>query len=387
MSPEHMRQLTDIYFTEIQPVYKFLELALESGDIPDSMTSVLLGIAALACLFSNQHTDLESEIIQNARSSLEYTTTLESPTVDHIVAWLLRVIFLRFNSSPNAAWIASCTLMHMIETVNLHLDPQLGDLDETTDSLYSPRLKRQIYCTAHIFHTWISYEYGKPRVIPHEASHAAPLEGWTTVDRVVWRLSDALDPTQHVDSTELENMLLQVAELQPSHPAVQLKRCNIALCIYRRLRVAGRSISKEVIDQILHIVDDGLTHATAMAKKKLPWWHILNVPFQAVCVLLAIDTKESLRRVEESFRTLNLIACEYGTRAIDKTWNSACSLLAIQSRRKREDLDVLSRVENVFATAGYTATDSSLTGRVGEGFASEMLWDLEQILSTNICGL
>lgn len=396
LSPEHMGQLTDIYFTEIQPVYPFLGreiidqaiAALALGEVPNSsMNSVLLGIAALACLFSHQDADLKKEILQNARASLEYATTLESPTVNHVVAWLLRVLFLRFNSSPNATWIASCTLMHMIETVNLHMDPQPGD-SEPTDSVYSPRLKRQIYCTAQIFNTWISYEYGKPRVIPREASHAAPSEGWTTVDQVIWHLSDALDPSHHVDSAELESMLFQIVELRPRHPAVQLKRCNIALCIYRRLRVAGRTISKEAIDQILQIVDDGLSHATVMAKKKLPWWHILNVPFQIICVLLAIDTKESLQRVGKSFQTLQLIASEYGTHAIDRTWESACALLAIQSQRKREDLDILIRIENEYAAAPSAAMDSNLTHGLGEDFiASGMLWDLDQILSTNVCGL
>ncbi|CAG8350423.1 unnamed protein product [Penicillium salamii] len=397
LSSTHMRHLTDIYFQEIQPVYKFLDrdmldtaiAALQRDEVSDcSMDSVLLGVAALACLFSEQETTLEDEIIQNARASLEYSTTLESPTVNHVVAWLLRVIFLRFNGSPNAAWIASCTLMHMVETVNLHLDSHSGNSSAPTDGWYSPRLKRQIYCTAQIFNTWISYEYGKPRVIPRDASHIAALEGWTAVDQVIWRLSDALDPNLHVEPTELEDMLSQVVEIQPTHSAVQLKRCNIALCIYRRLRVTGRTISKEAIDQILRTVDDGIFHATEMTKRKLPWWHILNVPFQVICVLLAIDTKESLQRVGKSFQTLQFIAHEYGTEAIDKTWESACTLLAIQSRRKKEDLDILTRIEDDLTTGEPAGMEFNPSQGFDEDFLNPgMLWDLDQILSTNICGL
>ncbi|CAG8128740.1 unnamed protein product [Penicillium olsonii] len=397
LSCEHMRQLTDTYFSEIQPVYKFLDrdmvdsaiTDLESDEVSDrSRDSVLLGVAALACLFSEQEASLEEEIIQNARARLEYSTTLESPTVNDVVAWLLRVIFLRFTSSPNAAWIASCTLMHMIETVNLHSDPHSGLLNASSDGWYTPRLKRQIYCTARIFHTWISYEYGKPRVMPLDTSHDTPLEGWTVVDQVIWRLSDALDPNLHVESVELEDMLRQVVEIQPLHPAVQLKRCNIALCIYRRLRVTGRTISKEAIDQILRIVDDGIHHATEMAKRKLPWWHILNVPFQTICVLLAIDTKESLQRVGNSFQTLRLIAREYGTEAIDRTWDSACTLLALQSQRKREDLEMLTRIEGDLIAGEPPGVDLNLSQEFHEDLLNPgVLWDLDQILSTNICGL
>ncbi|KAE8407565.1 hypothetical protein BDV37DRAFT_290302 [Aspergillus pseudonomiae] len=323
--------------SQVHPVYNFLDRAMVerailsmSPDQPlfDPAHHVLLGIAAVACLFSDQPVDLEPRIVQYARGALEHSTTLQLPTVDHIVGWLLRVIYLRLTGSPNATWIASCTLMHMIETARLHLEPSNVCVPSSGDSSYSPQLKKRIYYIAQLFNTWISYDYGRCRIIPRGASCSLPAEDWTADDIAIWRLTDSLDPDRNLDSTDLENLLLQASELTLSHPALELKRCNIALCIYRRLRVSGRVVSNTGIDK-----------ATEMARRHSPWWHIVNVPFQTICVLLAIDTRASLERVGKSLSSLRLIAGIYGTSAINETFVAARSLIRIHMKRKKEDYE------------------------------------------------
>lgn len=91
-------------------------------------------------------------------------------TVDHVVGWLLRVIYLQLTGSPNATWIASCTLMHMIETANPRIEPSGNDPILDADSSYSPQTRKRIYYIAQLFNTWISYDYGRSRVIPRGAS-------------------------------------------------------------------------------------------------------------------------------------------------------------------------------------------------------------------------
>ncbi|KAJ5734642.1 hypothetical protein N7533_013045 [Penicillium manginii] len=403
-----MHRLADIYFTEIQPVYTFLDPKMVhraisgSPDQPPQHPSncVLLGIAALACLFSTEEaSDLQSEIIHNARASLEYSTTLAAPTVDHVVGWLLRVLYLRFTSSPNATWLASCTLIHMIETVKLHYEPSQNNKSNATTASqdpdpYSPQLKRQMYYTAQIFNTWISYDYGQARIAPRGASCTFPSEGWTEESRTFWKLSDTLDPNLPLNAAELETMLEQAVQLNPSHPAMKLKRCNIALCIYRRLRVTGCTVSPSAVDKILQLGDDGIQIATIMAKARSPWWHVLNVPFQFLCVLLAIDTRASLGRVGQAFQTLKLLADEYGAEAIQETWASACTLLRLQIRRKRDDFELLNCVENDILAwnsggAHSTSLDLSLPEQQhllpdGGDYGPGEFWELDEIFSSNL---
>lgn len=406
LTTQHMHRLADIYFAEIQPVYTFLDpdavhtaVSASTNHPPEHPSNcVLLGIAALACLFSKgESSGLQSEIIYNARASLEYSTTLAVPTIDHVVGWLLRVLYLRFTSSPNPTWLASCTLMHVIETVKLHVEPAPNTNPNSAHGLqetYSPQLRRQIYYTAQIFNTWISYDYGKARIIPRDASCTFPSEAWTTENRIFWKLSDSLDPNLQLNATELESMLEQTVQLKPSHPAMKLKRCNIALCIYRRLRVAGYTVSTKAVDKILQLGDDGIQVATTMAEAQSPWWHILNVPFQLLCVLLATDTRASLSRVEKVFQTLKLLADRYGPDAIRETWASACTLLRLQIRRKRDDFELLNRVENdILACNSSEVPSASLDQSLPD--SSQLLsdaghhglgepWELDEIFSTNL---
>ncbi|KAB8259845.1 hypothetical protein BDV32DRAFT_138578 [Aspergillus pseudonomiae] len=331
LSISRMQQLAAVYFVEVHP----RAILSMSPDQPlfDPAHHVLLGIAA-------------PRIVQYARGALEHSTTLQLPTVDHIVGWLLRVIYLRLTGSPNATWIASCTLMHMIETARLHLEPSNVCVPSSGDSSYSPQLKKRIYYIAQLFNTWISYDYGR-------------CQDWTADDIAIWRLTDSLDPDRNLDSTDLENLLLQASELTLSHPALELKR----------LRVSGRVVSNTGIDK-----------ATEMARRHSPWWHIVNVPFQTICVLLAIDTRASLERVGKSLSSLRLIAGIYGTSAINETF------------RKKEDYELLNRVEEDIMA--WDGDPSALQPSLPTSFVSqpvEMLndgmgesWGLDCLLSSSL---
>ena len=91
-----------------------------ANELPyDPVDSLLLGVAALGCLFGHWPVAIETQLVHSARIALEYCQ-LPAPQIGNIVGWLLRVIDLRLTSSPHATWMASCTLMHLIETTKLH---------------------------------------------------------------------------------------------------------------------------------------------------------------------------------------------------------------------------------------------------------------------------
>ncbi|PLB52495.1 hypothetical protein P170DRAFT_321767, partial [Aspergillus steynii IBT 23096] len=344
----NMQELAAVYFAEVHTAYNFMDrdmvdAAIES--IPDQqlfdpLQCVCLGIAALACLFSPQPNDIETQIVHSARATLEYSTTLEIPSVDHVTGWLLRVLYLRLTSSPHAAWMASCTLMHMVETTNLHLEPS-GGAPTATSTSHSADFRRRLYCVSQIFHMWISYDYGRSRVNLRGASCSLPTEGWTADHVTVWQLSDALDVDKYLDATELEGLLRKAVALNLSHPLLQLKRCSIGMCIYRRLRVSGRTVTSDAITQVLQLATEGVDTAMDLASKRSPWWHIAHVPFQVICVLLAIDTRPALEGVKKSFRALQVISGCYGTNVLKEAVASASCIIRVQLQRKREEYDLL----------------------------------------------
>ncbi|PWY84489.1 hypothetical protein BO94DRAFT_427550, partial [Aspergillus sclerotioniger CBS 115572] len=346
LTDENLRAMVDTYFQNIHPVYNFLDPEMVNRAV-DYVTSekpspghpvecLLLNICALAALIVCGD-DERQAFDSSSRISLEYSTTLESPTLDHVVAWLLRVIYLRMTGLPHATWLASCTLMHFIETTKLHIEPSDQTQTSPCGDDYDPELRRRIYGVARLFHMWISYDYGRPPIELRGATCSLPQNSWTSDEIAVWQISNILNPDRQLDPATLEQLLRQTVELRLPHTVQRLKRCNIGLCIYRRIRVAGCSISDGTENKVLDLVDDGCDLAEELVYgESLPWWHILNFPFQALCVLLALDSKESLVRVKRTLLTLLLLVQTYENDAVKETFANACSLFRIHSQRKKD---------------------------------------------------
>lgn len=83
------------------------------------------------------------------------------PSKNLAIAWLLRFIYMRMAALPQAAWIASCTLMRLIEIADLYLsiapDNRVGDPNRVN-------VQRLIVCNAQYLNVWISYNFGLSEV-------------------------------------------------------------------------------------------------------------------------------------------------------------------------------------------------------------------------------
>ncbi|RDW76522.1 fungal specific transcription factor domain-containing protein [Aspergillus mulundensis] len=366
LSLEQMSHFAAVSFTEIAPVYDFLDRPsvenaikqrwAECKAVPyDPVDSLILGVAALGCLLDRDGTspfdtarDLERRLVYSARVALEYSSQLPHPSISHVIAWLLRVIYLRLTSSPHATWMASCTLMHMIETTKLHFDAETssplarppGRVDCT------PEQRRKIYHTAQLFNTWISLDCGKSQVELHGASTKIPTVGeggWTGAQVGLYQLSIFLAPQYPREFTELETALVQLSHLDPSHPMLKLLQCNIALCIFRRATALGRTLSDSSLQTIVSLMRGSLAAATELAARSLPWWHVLNIPFQIVCVVLAMEQRDAAEVVilGEALETVRLVATRYRTHMAEEAYAVAVGLVRRRRERQLEFVRVL----------------------------------------------
>ncbi|KAJ5608401.1 hypothetical protein N7537_005020 [Penicillium hordei] len=81
----------------------------------DRYDSVFIGVAALGSLFSRKDVTItELHLVQSARSKLEADIQAR-PSFDIVTGWILRVIYRRMTALPYPTWLASCTLVHLIE--------------------------------------------------------------------------------------------------------------------------------------------------------------------------------------------------------------------------------------------------------------------------------
>jgi hypothetical protein len=157
-SLEHMASLAQVYFDKVDPCYGFLdraqfferlELRYSAPATPDIYDSVLAGVAALGCVFSSRNPTLtEIHLAHLARSLLDSYNLFGPPPIETLLAWTLRVVYLRITGTPHETWIASSTLMHLIEASGLYPE-SLSVLLPSSRAYCDSDLQRRIVGVAH----------------------------------------------------------------------------------------------------------------------------------------------------------------------------------------------------------------------------------------------
>lgn len=404
ISQEEMRRLAGIYFEKVDPCYAFLDrnnvlahiqqrwaVVTESPEQP--YDSVLCGVAALAYLFSRREVmATELRLVETARALLEKSfLCADTPSTHTISGWVLRTAYLRMTTSPHAAWMASCTLMHLIEAAGIHLDSpdpeatgHLLSTQRTTghdgvglpgEATTNRDLRQRLFGMARHLNTWISFDLGRSRVILHGAASApaSAAPSTSTAQRAdlfhLLPLSESLDPTGPTpqDLPELESALASVLDLMFTEPSLILVQCNLMLCIYRRVRALNPQapLSGRLLDRILGLAGHGLRAARGMVASTCPWHQVANVPFQVVCTLLAIDNRAALALLADAMMTLREVLAAYDTSVMREAYSTAYLLIALHQQRKEHATRTLTDVLRANAAAAVVEQDIP-TQREGE---------------------
>jgi hypothetical protein len=356
ISRKEMEELANHYLKKIHPVYGVLdpedlqEKIDSRWNDPTAVASydaILCGVAALGSLYSGhkQH-PTESALVQCAKENLETTKTSKTTLLHHASAWILRTIYLRSTNCPHASWMASCSTMHIIEAIGAHQDPELASLvySDTVDVSVNEETRRRLFWVATVLNSWISYVYGRSRVTPRGVSCKLPLprkDDFTTDLISLYQISEWLDPDHDNKASVFEEALTRVEGLTLSHDALILSQSNLALTIYRRLRVLSVNISNDVLVRIMRLGNHGLDAAMRLAEDHSPWWHVANLPFQFICILLAIDTRESLSHIGPALCTFRVITRLYNTPTIHTALETVESLVGLFQTKKERDSVIL----------------------------------------------
>ncbi|RBQ81216.1 hypothetical protein FVER14953_20420 [Fusarium verticillioides] len=135
-----------------------------------------------------------------------------------------------------------------------------------------------------------------------------------------------------------------------------MAQTNLALCLCRRLQSMNTTFSGRVLEQILSITKTGIEAAQAILDARSPWHHMANVPFQIICVLLAIDTSDSIAQLKDAMQCLSNVATVYNTNATKEALNTASLLILMQQRRKEKCASTLSDVLKTFPIVSLPET-------------------------------
>lgn len=355
-SLEHIKSLAQVYFTKIDPCYGFidqrhflenLELRWKSPLTANTYDSVLGGVAALGCLFSQRNATItELHLVHSARSTLEDHHLSGPPSVDLLTGWTLRCVYLRMTDSPHSTWMASSTLMHLVEASGLHPEPPSVLLPSAQ---CDPDIKRRLVGVAHHLNAWTSFDLGLSRVSFQRSdllpSLPSPKRGDYTAEVLgLLPFSVSLDPGRLKDPADLTCTLARVLDGSHTQPPSVLAQCNLVLCILRRIHNQNLDITPGLADKVLALLATGLGCARSMVVDCCPWHQVANVPFQITCVLLVMDTRSSLALLPEAMQTLSLVASTYDTETMKEAHSTACLLVLLHQQRRRDDVAIFSEV-------------------------------------------
>ena len=362
ISRASMESLASIYLAKVDPCYGFidhkvLQQQMSTRWLPnaqgDDYDAVLCGVAALGFLFSRiKAENAEVDLIATAKHILEQSTD-PKPSINVVTGWVLRVAYLRMSAPPHLAWMESCAMIHNIEASGIHY-PQPSEINSLLlTHNEAPELCRRLFSVARHLNIWISFDLGRSRVILPQAHSGLPSHraGDYTIEVMsLLAVSELLTPEKQPSIADLKAALDKVLHQEHTEPPSVLAQTNMCLILLRRLRALDSFISGSLLDEVLGQVTKGLRSSESMLNSGNPWHHVPNVPFQIVCILLAIDTPSTIALLGDAVKTLNSVAQIYDTEAAREALSTACLLIHLHQKQKSMDATSLSNVLRTYSS-------------------------------------
>jgi len=396
LSRAAMESLVTIYLDKVDPCYGFVDREVLARRLSarwtaqdaevDAYDAVLCGVAALGFLFSRRiAVEMEMDVVETGKYILEGRTDIQ-PGLEIVTGWMLRVAYLRMTASPHVAWTASCSLMHLVEAAGLTATHD--NIPEIPSGVgRSPELTRRILGIARHLNTWISFDLGRSRVVLQNADYALPTshpQGDYTIELLsLLSWSESLDPQRTVGLDELKTVLRNALDQKHSEPPSVLAQTNLVLLVCRRLRALEHHLSGTLLDDVLALTSRGLSGAQAMLNTNSPWHHVANIPFQIVCILLAIDCPASIAQLGDAIRTLSNVALLYNTEAAIEALHTACLLVFLQKKKQEAHVQKLAEILRTYSPVGTipSATDVEALDRgfVDSSWLDSLMTDMPNL--------
>ncbi|KAL7922772.1 hypothetical protein ACQKWADRAFT_68872 [Trichoderma austrokoningii] len=367
VSWDECRRYSDVYFATVDAPFRLFDKAkfvqqcdaFYSGQGNQHLVlgAVIGAVVALGSLFSfRQGHALESEIVKHVKDVLEDSSFSRLPSIDQVNAWILRTLYLRATTRPHLTWLASCTVMHLVEACGLHRDI---DSDFVTQTVEAPAVEddgyKRTFWIAWSVNTLIAYEYGRSKIhVDGVESRLVPFADDSDAGLQV-RMARAL-PSEGSGggdvvsvSRSLENAIQKLSELGDIKGFPALTRGDLCFCLYRRLRLLKVSIGRDTVSHILTIGHSAVEAASEFAQREIPWWNVLGTTFQFFCVLLAIDNYESLAQVSWVHTKLREVYQRFETRMGSEALDAAATLRKALLTKKQQEINMLTPEDQVFA--------------------------------------
>jgi hypothetical protein len=365
-----IKTFSDPYFTSINPIFNIINpekfnhrvaRCWATQNIDAGFEVVLLGAMALGSLFSTHIFIHEAEIVEQARLTLDRTFAHSEVllSVDFVVGWILRAIYLRSATKPHVSWVASCMALHVAESIGLHQElseiklTQKAQSQKCLTSEAEIESRRRTYWVACSLNRLFSAQYGRTMITHQNVACRYPTansdDAANDFISLIQSLPYLCDPRSAGPSADLTDAIMQLGKTAIYKLPLLLIRADSMFCIYRKLRYIGVTLSPTQTEVILSVIRSALEAADSLALQYQQWWNIVGVPFHSVCVLIALNTMESLTLLHKAMETLQNVATRFSSHISREALRTAHYLVKVAEKRRRGELVRLQRCLNLNA--------------------------------------
>ncbi|EKV13899.1 Transcription factor [Penicillium digitatum] len=367
ISEDDLGFFSGVYFSAMAPIADYMDPRIYaqrcrdyyqgSGSNAVAFGAVAAGVAALGSFLSPNSHPRESNLVQYAKAILDDPSSMRMLSIDHIIAWGMRVFYLRATTRPNNAWVASCTAMHLCEAVGLHDEENIQKMASTAGAAIlghdADRLRR-IFWISWAGHNMLSYEYDRSSVLFRAVTCQAilPTSG-SVADQFVQmaQIIPAPNSPFHLEfqpsipREELSERLRALDRLHFTHPFLVVTKADLAFCFYRRIYQLKMGISDEIIQLVIENGNAAVEAAEQLANQGHLFWNLIGSVFQYTCVLLAIDAPAASVHIAAAFKGLENLVYAADTGLTRKALSMAQHLLSLSMAKKRKELAQMEAVE------------------------------------------
>ena len=370
ISEDDLAFFSNVYFSALAPIGDYIDSKIYAQRCRDhyhgssstavAFGAVAAGVAALGSFLSPNRYARESDLVQYAKAILDDPVSMRMLGIDHIIAWAMRVFYLRATTRPNSAWIASCTLMHLCEAVGLHDEDNIKKMASIAGAAVvghdAARLRR-IFWISWAGHNLLCYESDRSSV-RFRAVTCRPINSvsGSVADQFVQiaQMIPAPKSPFHVEcmpSTpreELFERLKALDKLPFTHPFLVVTKADLAFCFYRRIYQLKVGISDEIIQLVIDSGNAAVEAAEQLANQGRLFWNVIGSVFHYACVLLAIDTPAASVHIAAAFKGLENLVKAADTVLTREALSMARHLLSLNMAKKQKELAQLGAVETSY---------------------------------------
>ncbi|KAJ5198482.1 uncharacterized protein N7498_007599 [Penicillium cinerascens] len=367
ISEDNLAFYSNVYFSAMGSVGDYMDPRIYAQRCRDyyqgsasnavAFGAIAAGVAAAGSFLSSTRYPRESDLLQYSKAILDDPASMRTLSIDHIIAWGLRLFYLRATTRPSNAWVASCTLMHLCEVVGLHKEENIKRMASVASAAvvgYDADRLRRIFWFSWAAHHILSYEYDRSAVTFGAVTCQAiiPIPG-SVVDQFVQIVQILPSPNSPfrlecqplTPREELFERLKALSKLHVIHPFLVVTKADLAFCFYRRIYQLKAGITDEIIQLVIDSGNDAVEAAQQLASQGRLLWNVIGSVFQYACVLLAIDTPASSAHIPAAFKGLENLVKVADTGLTRQALSIARHLLSLNIAKKRKELIQLEAVD------------------------------------------